>query len=72
MNSMNTLVLSGGANKGCYEAGAIEVILKNGFVPDGIYGMSVGSLNALFLKRREGFTEWLSQKSKPGDLLPTA
>jgi NTE family protein len=51
---MNALVLSGGANKGCYEAGAIEVVLKNGFVPDGIYGVSVGSLNALFLADRAG------------------
>jgi len=51
---MNALVLSGGANKGCYEAGAIEIILKYGFVPDGIYGVSVGSLNAMFLADRAG------------------
>lgn len=37
---MNTLVLSGGANKGCYEAGAVEVILKSGFVRVGIDGIS--------------------------------
>ncbi len=51
---MYALVLSGGTNKGCYEAGAIEVVFNKGFVPDGLYGISVGSLNALFLADRAG------------------
>lgn len=40
------------ASKGCPEAGAVEVTLRSGFVPDGINGVSAGSVNALFLADR--------------------
>ena len=43
------LALGGGGLKGAYQAGAISVLLNKGFVPDNLYGISVGSLNAAFL-----------------------
>jgi NTE family protein len=48
------LVLSGGSIKGAFQAGAIAEILKGGFVPNAIYGISVGSLNGAFLADRAG------------------
>ena len=48
------LVLSGGSIKGAFQAGAIETILAEGFAPDAIYGISVGSLNGAFLTERAG------------------
>ncbi len=49
------LVLGGGAIKGAYQAGAIKVLFAKGFVPDHLYGISVGSLNAAFLCDRAYF-----------------
>jgi NTE family protein len=49
------LALGGGGIKGAYEAGAVGVLLSKGFVPDYIYGISVGSLNAAFLCDRAYF-----------------
>ncbi len=49
------LLLGGGSIKGAYQAGAIKVLLNKGFVPDNIYGISVGSLNAAFLCDRAYF-----------------
>ncbi|MGO9485801.1 MAG: patatin-like phospholipase family protein [Rhodomicrobium sp.] len=49
------LLLGGGSIKGAYQAGAIKVLLNKGFVPDSIYGISVGSLNAAFLCDRAYF-----------------
>ncbi len=43
------LVLGGGSLKGAFQAGAVKAILESGFVPDTIYGISAGSLNATFL-----------------------
>ncbi len=43
------LALGGGGLKGAYQAGAINVLLNKGFVPDNLYGISVGSLNTAFL-----------------------
>jgi len=48
------LVLSGGSIKGAFQAGAIAELLESGFVPDAIYGTSVGSLNGAFLAERAG------------------
>lgn len=48
------LVLSGGNVKGAFQAGAIAVALEKGFVPDAIYGISVGALNGAFLADRAG------------------
>lgn len=44
-----TLVLGGGSLKGAFQCGAVLAILENGFQPESIYGISVGSLNATFL-----------------------
>ena len=48
------LVLSGGSIKGAFQAGAIAALLETGWVPDAIYGTSVGSLNGAFLADRAG------------------
>ena len=53
---MRALVLSGGSIKGAFQAGAIAEVLKNGFKPDLIFGVSVGSLNGGFLADRAGAT----------------
>jgi NTE family protein len=49
------LVLGGGSIKGAYQAGVIRTLLTNGFKPDYLYGISVGSLNAAFLADRAFF-----------------
>jgi len=49
------LVLGGGSIKGAYQAGVIDALLKKGFKPDYLYGISVGSLNAAFLADRAFF-----------------
>jgi NTE family protein len=43
---MDALVLSGGSIKGSYQAGAIEEVLKAGYSPQIVTGISVGALNA--------------------------
>ncbi|MBP6385362.1 MAG: patatin-like phospholipase family protein [Pseudarcicella sp.] len=43
------LVLAGGAVKGAFQAGVIKAVFESGFVPDAIYGVSAGSLNASFI-----------------------
>ena len=50
----SALVLSGGSIKGAYQAGAISAVLKQGFTPSLIYGISVGSINGAFLADRAG------------------
>lgn len=48
-------VLSGGSIRGAFQAGAIAEILTSGsFIPEAIYGTSVGSLNGAFLADRAG------------------
>ncbi|MBN2357504.1 patatin-like phospholipase family protein [candidate division KSB1 bacterium] len=55
MKSNKALVLSGGSIRGAFQAGAVAEILTSGrFVPDAIYGTSVGSLNGAFLADRAG------------------
>ena len=49
------LVLGGGSIKGAYQAGVIRTLFNNGFKPDYLYGISVGSLNAGFLADRAFF-----------------
>ena len=51
---MRALVLGGGSLKGAFQAGAIQAILESGFEPEAIYGISVGSLNAVFLAHEAG------------------
>jgi NTE family protein len=48
------LILSGGSIKGAFQAGAIQQVLKEGFKPDIIHGISVGSLNGSFLVNETG------------------
>lgn len=49
------LVLSGGSIKGAFQAGALEALLRSEkFIPDVIYGTSVGSLNGAFIADRAG------------------
>lgn len=48
------LVLGGGSIKGAFQAGALKVIMDSGFVPDAIYGVSVGALNGGYLADRMG------------------
>ncbi|MFD2569685.1 patatin-like phospholipase family protein [Spirosoma soli] len=43
------LVLGGGSLKGAFQAGAVTALFESGFVPDQLYGISVGSLNATFI-----------------------
>ena len=45
----NALVLGGGSLKGAFQAGAVTALFESGFVPNQLYGISVGSLNATFL-----------------------
>ncbi len=54
MDIKKAIVLSGGSIKGAFQAGAIAELLDSGFVPDAIYGTSVGSLNGSFLAERAG------------------
>jgi len=51
---MKALVLGGGSIKGSFQAGAIDALLKAGFKPFKIFGVSVGSLNGVFLADRAG------------------
>jgi NTE family protein len=51
---MRALVLGGGSLKGAFQAGAIQAVLEAGFEPEAIYGISVGSLNAVFLIHEAG------------------
>lgn len=48
------LVLSGGSIKGAFQTGAIKQILDEGFKPDIIHGISVGTLNGSFLVNETG------------------
>lgn len=50
----NALVLSGGSIRGAFQVGAIVELFNAGFRPDGIYGISVGSINGAFLADRAG------------------
>lgn len=54
---MRALVLSGGSIKGAFQAGAIQKILHQGFVPEHIYGVSVGALNGALLANSAGQSE---------------
>jgi len=78
------LVLSGGSIKGAFQAGAIQQILNEGFKPDIIHGISVGSLNGSFLVNETGKQNnkydwktigktlvdfWKNSINKPSDLV---
>lgn len=40
--------------KGAFQVGVIQAVLENGFEPEMVYGISVGSLNATFLANETG------------------
>lgn len=42
------IVLSGGATRGAYQVGVIDVLARNGIVPDLLVGTSVGAINAAY------------------------
>jgi NTE family protein len=46
---MRTFVLSGGANYGAQQAGALEVLFERGIEPDMLIGVSAGALNAAWV-----------------------
>lgn len=46
---MRAFVLSGGGNRGALQAGALEVLLGEGVVPELVVGTSVGAINAAFV-----------------------
>src|SRR5512139_2172213 len=46
---MRAFVLSGGANYGAQQVGALEVLLERGLQPDMVMGVSAGGLNAAWL-----------------------
>lgn len=51
---MQAFVLSGGSIKGAFQAGALARVLRAGFRPALISGISVGALNGVFLADRTG------------------
>jgi NTE family protein len=46
---MRAFVLSGGANYGAQQVGALEVLLEHGLQPDMLVGVSAGALNAAWV-----------------------
>lgn len=48
------LILAGGSIKGAFQAGAFQALIENGYRPDFIYGVSVGSLNGAFVCNEAG------------------
>jgi NTE family protein len=46
---MRAFVLSGGANYGAQQIGALEVLFEHGFQPDMVMGVSAGALNAAWV-----------------------
>ncbi|GAB4046175.1 patatin-like phospholipase family protein [Spirosoma litoris] len=48
-STTHALVLGGGSLKGAFQVGAVMALFESGFVPNKLYGISVGSLNATFI-----------------------
>ncbi len=44
---LTALVLAGGGNRGAIQIGMLQVLAEHGFVPDRIYGSSVGAVNGV-------------------------
>ena len=44
---MTALVLAGGSTRGAVQIGMLQVLAEHGFVPDRIYGSSVGAINGV-------------------------
>jgi NTE family protein len=43
--SLTALVLAGGSTRGAIQIGMLQVLAEHGFVPDRVYGSSVGAIN---------------------------
>ena len=76
---MKFLVLGGGSIKGAWQAGAIRAVLENGYKPDFITGISVGSVNGAHLvngRNKEQWADlgiklwdfWIENIKKPSDI----
>lgn len=46
-DGMTALVLAGGSTRGAIQIGMLQVLAEHGFVPDRIYGSSVGAINGV-------------------------
>jgi len=44
-DNMTALVLAGGSTRGAIQIGMLQVLAEHGFVPDRVYGSSVGAIN---------------------------
>ena len=53
MNHKTALILEGGAMRGLYSAGVLDVFMKNNINVDVIYGVSAGALFGLNYKSRQ-------------------
>ena len=42
---MTALVLAGGSSRGAIQIGMLQVLVEHGFMPDRVYGSSVGAIN---------------------------
>ena len=45
--ALTALVLAGGGSRGAIQIGMLQVLAEHGFVPDRIYGTSVGAINGV-------------------------
>ena len=53
MNNKTTLILEGGAMRGLYSAGVLDVFMENNISVDIVYGVSAGALFGLNYKSRQ-------------------
>ena len=51
--SKTVFVLEGGAMRGLYSAGVLDVLMQNGISTDAIYGVSAGALFGINFKSRQ-------------------
>jgi NTE family protein len=67
------LVLSGGSIKGCWQAGAINYVVNTIGLPDIVYGISVGSLNATLLTQLQSGNGvaafWMTNITSPSTII---
>lgn len=73
------LVLQGGGALGAYQAGVYEELAANGYMPDWISGISIGSINAALIagnpperraERLRSFWETVSSRLLAGPVMP--
>ena len=58
---LTALVLAGGSTRGAIQIGMLQVLAEHGFVPDRVYGSSVGAINGAGFAAdptREGVSGW--------------